>query len=177
MKATYVPVMSSQASRTPLRRLMPLLVVPLLAGCSLSANFSPLSPLERQVNGLYEGVGLGPTGRVPYRLVLTVQPRSQQASGVLTNLSSRKTYTLSGTYRPLGEALVLDTALFENGNEHRGNLRADWQAGTLSGQLRTVLFGKELLTYRLDLKRVAAADGTSNDAGNTPADTTAPGRN
>lgn len=131
------------------------LLVPALTGCAIGAYISPLSALERQVGGLYEGVGKGPTGRVPYRLVLSVQQKSGKVSGVLTNLESQKAYTLSGTFEKASAGLTLDTALFEDGDKHRGNLRGSWQAGDLSGELKTVLFGKEILTYQLSLQRVS----------------------
>ena len=153
------PFAQSPLAQSPFaRRAVPLLLLPVLTGCTLGTNISPLSALERQTNGTYEGIGVGPTGRVPYRLVLAVQPRGQQVSGVLTNLENRKAYALSGTYKSVSDTLSLDAALFENGNQHRGNLRGDLQAGEFSGQLRTVLFGKELLSYNLQLKRVTPAE-------------------
>lgn len=139
-----------------LRRASLALLLPALTGCAIGAYISPLSPLERQFNGTYEGIGVGLTGRVPYRLVLAVQPRGQGVSGVVTNLESRKAYALSGRFEQKGDTLSLDASLFEQGNQHRGNLRGEVQAGEFSGQLRTVLFGKELLRYSVTLKRVSS---------------------
>ena len=144
-----------------LRRASLALLLPGLTGCAIGAYISPLSPLERQVNGTYEGVGKGPTGHVPYRLLLSLQPRGGKVSGVLTNLESRKAYALSGTFQQAGDQLTLDTALFEDGNKHRGNLRGVWQGGKLSANLRTVLLCQELMRYALELNRVAPTEGES----------------
>ncbi|AAF11062.1 hypothetical protein [Deinococcus radiodurans] len=163
MRLIYLQGMSPFARRAAL-----LLTLPVLTGCTLGAKITPLTALEKQVNGLYEGVGSGPTGRVPYRLVLTVQPRGQQVSGVLTNLESRKAYALSGSYQAAGDALTLDTALFEKGEQHRGNLRGELKDGELNGQLRTVVFGKELLSYSLRLQRVTDAAAEPNEGTTRP---------
>ena len=86
--------------QTPPVKLLPLLALPALLGsCAIGAYFSPISALERSVNGLYEGEGNGVTGRVPYRLTLTLQEQAGRVSGVLTNLESKKTYTGSGSFR------------------------------------------------------------------------------
>lgn len=146
-----------------LRRASLALLLPALTGCAIGAYISPLSPLERQFNGTYEGIGVGPSGRVPYRLVLAVQPRGQGVSGVLTNLENRKAYALSGSFEQKGDTLTLDTSLFEQGNQHRGNLRGEVREGEFSGQLRTVLFGKELLSYRVTLGRVNSEGAAGRD--------------
>lgn len=138
------------------RRASLALLLPALTGCAIGAYISPLSPLERQFNGTYEGVGKGPTGHVPYRLLLSLQPKAGKVSGVLTNLESRKAYALSGTFQQAGDRLTLDTALFEDGDKHRGNLRGVWEGGKLSANLRTVLLGQELLSYNLELTRTEA---------------------
>ncbi|KEF34426.1 MULTISPECIES: hypothetical protein [Deinococcus] len=135
--------------------LLPLLAAPLLLpGCALGANIAASTALERAVNGVYEGVGQGLTGRVPYRLLLSVQEREGRATGVLTNLESRKAYAVSGSFQRVGAAGgSVEVNLYEGGDALRGTLRAEIGAGKLSGTLRTVLLGRELLTYTVNLER------------------------
>lgn len=155
MSAAYAAAMPSK-SRAP--ALLPLLL-PALTGCAIGAYISPMTAWERAVAGTYEGVGVGGTGRVPYRLVLNVQQRGGQVSGVLTNLESRKAYALSGTFeRPTGgsagDEVRLDGNLYESGDKHRGTLRGTLGPKAFKGTLRTVLLGKELLGYELELTKV-----------------------
>ena len=100
---------------------------------------------------------------MPYRLTLTLQEQAGRVSGVLTNLENRKAYALSGSFEQKGNTLTLDTSLFEQGNQHRGNLRGEVREGEFSGQLRTVLFGKELLSYRVTLGRVSSEGAAGRD--------------
>lgn len=137
-----------------MRRVSLLALALLLAGCAPRVNFTPLTPLEETTNGLYQGEGVGLTGRIPYRLTLAVQERSAQASGVLHNLSSGKIYAGSGTFRTTTTGGILDMNFYENGQSFRATLHADLQGDKLSGKLRTVLLGKELLPYNIALKRV-----------------------
>ncbi|MDV6373367.1 hypothetical protein [Deinococcus arenicola] len=134
-----------------------LLIPPVLSGCAFGAYISPLTPLERAVNGTYEGIGVGGTGRVPYRLTLTVQEREGQATGVLTNLESRKAYAASGTFKRNNAGGALELSLYENGDKHRGNLRATLEGTRISGVLRTVVLGRELLGYTVDWNLVTGA--------------------
>ena len=131
-----------------------------LSSCAWGAYFSPLTALERSVNGLYEGLGVGGTGRVPYRLTLTIQEREGRASGVLTNLESRKSYASSGTFKKAAlsgtPGGALDLQMYENGDQHRANLHAVISGEKISGTLRTVLLGRELLGYVVELNRVNA---------------------
>lgn len=157
-------------SRLALATAAALLLPPVLSGCALGAYLSPLTPLERAVNGTYEGVGVGGTGRVPYRLTLTVQEREGRATGVITNLESRKAYAASGTFKRGGEGGALELGLFENGDKHRGNLHATISGPKISGVLRTVLLGRELLGYTLELNRVTEAAPATPPAA-TPAPT------
>lgn len=157
-------------SRLALATAAALLLPPVLSGCALGAYLSPLTPLERAVNGTYEGVGVGGTGRVPYRLTLTVQEREGRATGVITNLESRKAYAASGTFKRGGDGGALELGLFENGDKHRGNLHATISGPKISGVLRTVLLGRELLGYTLELNRVTEAAPATPPAA-TPAPT------
>ncbi len=131
-----------------------LLLPPVLSGCAFGAYISPLTPLERAVNGTYEGIGVGGTGRVPYRMTLTVQEREGRATGVITNLESRKAYAASGTFKRSAKGGALELGLFENGDKHRGNLHATLNGTKVSGVLRTVLVGRELLGYNIELSQV-----------------------
>ncbi|CAM3711846.1 Lipoprotein [Deinococcus saxicola] len=131
-----------------------LLLPPVLNGCAFGAYISPLTPLERSVNGTYEGIGVGGTGRVPYRLTLTVQEREGRATGVITNLESRKAYAASGTFKRSATGGALELGLFENGDKHRGNLHGTLTGTTVSGVLRTVLLGREVLGYTIELNQV-----------------------
>lgn len=140
--------------------LLPLLaaLLPTLGSCTLGAQIDAQTPLERALNGTYEGVGVGGTGRVPYRLLLAVQERGGRASGVLTNLESRKAYAVSGTFERAGNGGGrLDLNLYEDGDKFRGTLRGDLTGSKLSGTLRTVLLGRELLGYTVTLERQQAA--------------------
>ncbi|GGL67197.1 hypothetical protein GCM10010840_01400 [Deinococcus aerolatus] len=134
-----------------------LLLPPVLSGCAFGAYLSPMTPLERAVNGTYEGIGVGGTGRVPYRMTLTVQEREGRAAGVITNLESRKVYAASGTFKRLDQGGALEMNLFENGDKHRGNLHATLHGTKISGVLRTVLLGRELLGYTIELNQVPGA--------------------
>ncbi|WP_246580377.1 hypothetical protein [Deinococcus aestuarii] len=134
-------------------RLLPAVLLPALTGCALGAFISPTTPLERAVNGTYEGIGVGGTGRVPYRLVLSVQEREGKASGVMTNLESRKAYAVSGKFQRVQGGGGLDVGLFEEGNKYRGTLRGQIQGNKFSGVLRTVLLGRELLGYNVTLDK------------------------
>lgn len=127
-----------------------------LSGCAWGAYLSPLTALERSVNGLYEGIGVGGTGRVPYRLTLTIQEREGRASGVLTNLESRKSYASSGTFKRAAQGGALELQMYENGDQHRANLHAVVAGEKISGTLRTVLLGRELLGYTVELNKVGA---------------------
>lgn len=140
-----------------LRFLAALLLPPVLSGCAFGAYLSPMTPLERAVNGTYEGIGVGGTGRVPYRMTLTVQEREGRAAGVITNLESRKVYAASGTFKRLDQGGALEMNLFENGDKHRGNLHATLNGTKISGVLRTVLLGRELLGYTIELNQVPGA--------------------
>ena len=136
-------------------RLLPAaLLLPALTGCAFGAYISGNTPLEKALNGTYEGIGVGGTGRVPYRLVLSVQEREGRASGVITNLESRKAYAISGSFKRLGNGGSLDVNLYEDGDKLRGTLRGDLKDGKLSALLRTVLLGKELLGYVVNLEKV-----------------------
>lgn len=145
-----------------------LLLPPALSGCALGAYLSPLTPLERAVNGTYEGIGVGGTGRVPYRMTLTVQEREGRATGVITNLESRKAYAASGTFKRSGNGGALELNLFENGDKHRGNLHATLSGSKISGVLRTVLLGRELLGYTVELERVGEAAPAATPAAAAP---------
>ncbi len=157
-------------SNRPLAVAAALLLPPALSGCALGAYLSPLTPLERAVNGTYEGIGVGGTGRVPYRLTLTVQEREGRATGVMVNLESRKAYAASGTFKRNGAGGALELNLYENGDQHRGNLHAVLDGPKISGVLRTVVLGRELLGYTVELKRVENAPAAEPAA--TPAPTT-----
>lgn len=140
--------------RSPLLLTLPLLTMPLLGSCALlNPRVSPLTAFERAANGLYEGEGTNLMSRIPYRLTLTVQEGRGQASGVLTNLASHKTYTGSGTFKRSDTGGTLDMNFFENGHAYRATLRAEWQDGQLLGQVRSVVAGRELLTYNLSMKK------------------------
>ena len=134
------------------------LLLPLaLSGCAFGAYFPPTTTLERQISGVYEGVGVGPTGRVPYRLTLGLVERDGRASGSLVNLESRKVYAGSGPFKRLADGTELTLNLYENGT-HRANLylirRDTGGTVTVDGHLRTVLLGREALGYTLSLKPV-----------------------
>lgn len=137
----------------PLRLLSTSALLSTLTGCAFGAFISPTTPLERALNGTYEGIGVGGTGRVPYRLVLSVQEREGTASGVMTNLESHKAYAVSGKFQRVQGGGSLDVGLFEGGNKHRGTLRGQIQGNQFSGVLRTVLLGRELLGYNVTLER------------------------
>lgn len=130
-----------------------LCLLPALTGCVPGAVISPQTPLELRLGGTYEGVGAGVTGRVPYRLVLSLQEREGRATGVLTNLESRKAYALSGRFQPAGTGGTLDANLYENGDQWRATLRGTLTGDQLRGTLRTVLLGQELLNYAVTLDR------------------------
>ncbi|WP_167757952.1 hypothetical protein [Deinococcus fonticola] len=137
--------------------LLPVLALPALLGsCAIGAYFSPVTAFERSVNGMYEGEGNGITGRVPYRLTLTVQEQAQRANAVLVNLESRKTYTGSGKFTRTTTGGQLDLNFFEDGNKFRAAIHADLTPETISGQLRTVLLGRELLPYNITFKKVSS---------------------
>ena len=142
---------------TPLTLTAALLLPLALSGCAFGAYFPPTTTLERQISGVYEGVGVGPTGRVPYRLTLGLVERDGRASGSLVNLESRKVYAGSGPFKRLADGTELTLNLYENG-AHRANLylvRHDKDGTvTLDGHLRTVLVGREALGYTLSLKPV-----------------------
>lgn len=109
-----------------LTRLLPAaLLLPALTGCAWGAYIAGNTPLERAVNGTYEGIGVGGTGRVPYRLVLSVQEREGRASGVITNLESHRAYAVGGAFKRLEAGSSLDVSLFENGDKLRGTLRGN----------------------------------------------------
>ncbi|PNY82721.1 hypothetical protein [Deinococcus koreensis] len=139
-----------------------------LSGCAWGAFLSPLTALERSVNGLYEGIGVGGTGRVPYRLTLTIQEREGRAAGVLTNLESRKSYAASGTFRKAAQGGALELQMYENGDQHRANLHAVVAGEKINGTLRTVLLGKELLGYVVELNKVGAAPAAVPASPTTP---------
>lgn len=120
----------------------------------IGAYISPTTALERAVNGTYEGIGTGLTGRVPYRMTLTVMEREGRATGAILNLESKKAYAFAGTFKRTPEGGYLDLNLYENGDKHRGNIHGELQGVKLSGTLRTVLLGKELLSYNLNLSKV-----------------------
>lgn len=140
-------------SHGPHRVLLVAALLPALTGCTLGASIAPNTPLERAINGTYEGIGVGGTGRVPYRLILSVQEREGRASGVITNLESHKAYALSGKFQRAGEGGTLDVNLYEDGDKWRGTLRGEIAGTKLSGTLRTVLLGKELLGYVVNLEK------------------------
>lgn len=139
---------------SPVHALPAAVLLLVLTGCALGARIDANTPLERTLNGTYEGVGVGGTGRVPYRLILYVQEREGRASGVITNLESRKAYALSGSFKRGGEGGALDANLYEDGDKLRGTLRGELGNKTFSGTLRTVLLGKELLGYVVTLDKV-----------------------
>ncbi|GBF06575.1 hypothetical protein DAERI_090161 [Deinococcus aerius] len=146
-------------------------LLPALTGCAFGAFISPSTALEKALNGTYEGIGVGGTGRVPYRLVLSVQEREGRASGVITNLESRKAYALSGKFQRSGEGGTLDVNLYENGDRLRGTLRGQIVGTKFSGTLRTVLLGKELLGYTVNLDKReegAAPNGPAAPAPTAP---------
>lgn len=126
----------------------------ILSGCAWGAYLTPATALERAVNGTYEGIGVGGTGRVPYRMTLTLLEREGRATGAITNLESKKAYALSGSFKPTRGGGYLELQLFENGNKHRGNLHGQLQGQKITGLLRTVLFGRELLGYTVELNKV-----------------------
>lgn len=140
-------------SHGPYRVLLVAALLPALTGCAFGAYIAANTPLERAINGTYEGVGVGGTGRVPYRLILYVQEREGRASGVITNLESRKAYAVSGKFQRAGEGGTLDVNLYEDGDKLRGTLRGEIAGTKLSGTLRTVLLGKELLGYVVNLEK------------------------
>jgi hypothetical protein len=149
--------------------LLPLLaaaLLPALSGCTLGAKIDPSTALERALNGTYEGIGVGGTGRVPYRLLLGLQERGGRASGVLTNLESRKAYAVSGKFTRAGQQAesggTLDVNLYEDGDRFRGTLRGQLTASGFQGTLRTVLLGRELLGYTVTLERQDAAPTPAN---------------
>lgn len=144
---------------SPARAALPLaalLLTPALGGCALGAYINPETPLERAVNGTYEGVGNGITGRVPYRLVLNVQERAGRASGVLTNLESKKAYAATGSFRPAEGGGAIDLTMYEGGDKYRAALHGELRGGTIAGQLKTVLLGRELFPYNVTLNKVTA---------------------
>lgn len=126
----------------------------LLGSCAIGAYFPPITPLERATNGLYEGEGKGITGRVPYRLTLSLQENSGRANGVLTNLESQKTYAGSGTFKRSPEGGWLDMNFYEGGSKLRAAIHAELKGENVIGQLRTVLFGRELLPYNINFRKV-----------------------
>jgi hypothetical protein len=130
------------------------LLAPLLGSCAWGAYLPPSTALERQVNGMYEGIGVGPTGRVPYRLTVSLVERDGLASGTLVNLESHKTYAGSGSFKRLQDGTELTLNLYENGH-HRANVslvrREQNGQISLDGVLRTVLLGREILGYTLNL--------------------------
>lgn len=132
-------------------------LLPALSGCTLGARIDASTALERALNGTYEGVGVGGTGRVPYRLLLGIEERGGRASGVLTNLESRKAYAVSGKFQRAGPGGTLDVNLYEDGDKFRGTLRAEIAGKQLQGTLRTVLLGRELLGYTVTLERQETA--------------------
>lgn len=135
------------------------LLVPLLGSCAWGAYLPPSTALERQVNGMYEGIGVGPTGRVPYRLTVSLVERDGLASGTLVNLESHKTYAGSGSFKRLQDGTELTLNLYENGH-HRANVslvrREQNGQISLDGVLRTVLLGREILGYTLNLHPMQA---------------------
>ena len=143
-----------------MRRALAVLALPaLLAACAPGATFTPITPLERATNGLYQGEGNGLTGRVPYRLTLTVQQKAGRASGVLQNLESKKTYAGSGTIQAsAGEGgaggVDLDMNFYENGDKYRAALHATIQNRHIIGRLRTVLLGQKLFPYNINLAKL-----------------------
>ncbi|GAA5531894.1 hypothetical protein [Deinococcus aluminii] len=144
------------------RVLLAAALLPALTGCAFGAYISPSTPLERALNGTYEGVGVGGTGRVPYRLILYVQEREGRASGVITNLESRKAYALSGKFQRAGQGGSIDVNLYEDGDKLRGTLRAQIDGTKLSGTLRTVLLGRELLRYVVNLDKQPEGGAPAN---------------
>jgi hypothetical protein len=138
-----------------------LLLAPVLGGCAWGAYLPPTTALERQINGMYEGIGTGPTGRVPYRLTVSVVERDGRASGSLVNLESHKTYAGSGTFKRLQDGTELTLNLYENGR-HRANVylvrREQNGQVSLDGYLRTVLLGREALGYTLNLHPMQASN-------------------
>lgn len=162
MIARYARRMSPRAARV----LLPLLLPALLGSCALGASLSPQTALERRVNGLYEGIGVGGTGRVPYRLTLTIQQREGRATAVLVNDESRKTYAGSGTFKVSSDGGALELNFYENGKDHRANLHATVTGTTISGTLRTVLVERELLGYVVNLNKIS--DTSTIPAPGTP---------
>lgn len=128
----------------------------ILSSCAIGAYFPPITPLERATNGLYEGEGRGLTGRVPYRLTLTIQEKAGRANGVLVNLESKKTYTGSGTFRRTIEGADLDMRFYENGDKFRAAIHAQMRDTSIIGQLKTALLGQELFPYNINFKKVEA---------------------
>lgn len=155
MKRPPLPVLAPSALAP---RLLVAATLPLLLGsCTLGAYFSPITPFERATNGLYEGEGNGVTGRVPYRLTLTVQQAAGKASGVLQNLESKKNYSGNGTIRMAADGVALDMNFYENGNRYRAALHGTLKDGHIYGQLHTVFLGKQVFPYNVNLARVADA--------------------
>lgn len=140
----------------PARRLFPLLALtPLLSGCALlGAELTPVTALERQLNGTFEGYATGVTGRVPYRLTLVYTQRSAQATGVLLNLQSRKAYSVTGRFTWGGQSGSLDLNGYE-GSAWRATFRGEMTAGQVTGRLNSVVLGREVLPFNLTLNRVA----------------------
>lgn len=141
---------------SPAAALTALALPAVLGSCAIGAYFPPITPLERATNGLYEGEGKGMTGRVPYRLTLSLQESSGRASGVLTNLESQKTYAGSGTFKRSPDGGWLDMNFFEGGNKFRAAIHAELKGENVIGQLRTVLFGREILPYNINFKKVTS---------------------
>ena len=129
------------------------LLLPALTGCAIGAYIGGNTSLEKALNGTYQGIGVGGTGRVPYRLLLSVQERGGRASGVMTNLESQKAYAVSGKFQRAPEGGSIDVNLYEDGDKWRGTLRAQVTGTKLSGTLRTVLLGRELLGYTVNLEK------------------------
>lgn len=142
--------------------------------------FAATTSLEQQINGTYQGESVSLFGRTPYRLVLSVQQTEGQASGVLTNLNTKKIYALNGemsysteevketkkstqsnqsaqiiqSVPKMQKIVKLKLKMYEKGNSHNGNLRAEIRGEQLSGQMSGLIFGHEWYSLNLHLKKI-----------------------
>lgn len=137
-----------------------------LTGCMLFDPKSKPTAVEQLHTGIYQGHSESLLGKTPYRLLLTLDPRNQQANGVLTNLSNNKIFSGSGSFKPTEQGGYVSLKLYENGKDHRANMEATLKGQRLTGKLSSILFGQQVFPNNIKLTKYQGDKNSSPNAQN-----------
>lgn len=148
-----------------------LLASSVLTSCMFFNPASQLPATEQLRSGVYQGHSESIIGTTPYRLLLTLDSRHQQANGVLTNLSTNKIFSGSGSFKPTERGGYVSLKFYENGKDHRANLEAKLKDDLLTGKLSSMLFGQQIFPNNIKLTK---QDNTIGPAAKAPEPTTEP---